>query len=169
MTLPKIPPARSHVAVLWGEYFDEVMAITITSVLRRRGLRVTLVGLDGSSAVGRTGIIISVDRTLGQVAHHMTQTLCIVLPCDAAALLHAGNDPRFLDWMAAAAHQDCRIVLCQAIAADEDALQRLSIPSGRIHTVAATEDMAAFADRLASCLIADATQVTPGFASPDDA
>lgn len=147
---------RNTVLVLWGERYDEVAATVFTSTLRQRGLRVYLVGLDGPAAIGNTGIIINVDRTLGQAAPLAAQAACIVVPCDRVVYLRAENDPRFDAWMAEAARPPCRIVLQDGDVAKQTALSRIPVAPAQIVTYGGRRDLLHFADELASLLLAGA-------------
>ncbi len=66
------------VYVLLGTGFEEVEAITPVDLLRRAGIAVTTVGINGKTVTGGHGIGIQADITLGEM--DLTQLDMIVLP-----------------------------------------------------------------------------------------
>ena len=66
------------VYVLLGTGFEEVEAITPVDLLRRAGIAVTTVGINGKTVCGGHNICIETDITIGQI--DLTQLDMIVLP-----------------------------------------------------------------------------------------
>ena len=56
------------VAILLGEGFEEMEAMVPCDLLRRAGIPVQLVGLDGSIVTGSHGIRVCADTTIGQLS-----------------------------------------------------------------------------------------------------
>ena len=158
--MPTEPYAPNTVIVLWGDRYDEMAATVFTSALRQRGLRVYLVGVDGPTSVGATGVMINVDRSFGQVARLIGQAICIVLPCDATALLRAENDPRFGPWLREIVQRNCRIVVQDAAVVHATAMRLLPITAGQVLVYGHQSDLPHFADELATLLLAEAEKGT---------
>ena len=55
------------VAILLGNGFEESEALVPADLLRRAGVKVTLVGLDSLQVTGGHGIVLTADATLDQV------------------------------------------------------------------------------------------------------
>lgn len=66
------------VCILLGEGFEEAEAVVTADLLRRAGVEVALVGLDGPAVTGGHGITVNADLTLEQVDVDELQML--VLP-----------------------------------------------------------------------------------------
>ncbi len=58
---------RKRVLCLLGDGFEEIELVTPVDVLRRAGIAVTVVSLNGRVATGRSGIRIESDALLGEV------------------------------------------------------------------------------------------------------
>jgi hypothetical protein len=142
--------------VLWGERFDETATAIFIAILRQRGLRVHLVGLDGLSAVGQHGLIIGADRTLGQVLALAAQAVCIIAPCDTPAFLRAENDPRLDGFIAQAVRHSACIVLNNLETVGQSALTHLQVDPGQFAYYGAHPDLWQFADSLATALLSEA-------------
>jgi hypothetical protein len=100
--------ARPLVLVLWGDQFDEAAAALFVSNLRRAGIRVRVVGVDGRMASGRHGLQMVADLTLHR-AMSLSQTVThVVLPCAATQFHRLREDPlvtQLLERIAAAGAQ----------------------------------------------------------------
>ena len=146
---------RGIVFVLWGPDFDEMAAATFTATLRKRGLRVYLVGLSGTIATGQHGLIMGTDRTLGQAISLASYSLCVIVPCDTPSLWQAENDPRFYAFIAEAANHHARIVLSDSRALTQSRLVQIGIPTDRLGYYSTCHDLHDFADNLATSLLTD--------------
>jgi len=76
--------------ILWGDQFNEVMAAMAASELRTAGWRTWLVGLHGAEHVGRFGVTLVADLSLGEALRARERMVCLVAPC---ALEAVNNDP----------------------------------------------------------------------------
>lgn len=149
-------PTPSHsTAVLWGPRFDEVTATVFVSTLRRRGLRAYLIGIDGPSAIGEHGIIITADRTLSQTYAFFAHVQCIVVPCGTSQYQRAENDPRIVKWLADAVASRKYIVFRDVAVVHESSLSGIAESTERILFYAEHMDLTGFAEGLAARLIAD--------------
>jgi 4-methyl-5(b-hydroxyethyl)-thiazole monophosphate biosynthesis len=80
------------VAVLLADGFEEIEAVTVVDVLRRVGLTVSLVGVNGKSATGSHAITVECDTTLDAL---MPETvLALVLPGGMPGAKTLTDDPR---------------------------------------------------------------------------
>jgi len=68
----------TQVALCMADGFEEIEAITIVDVLRRAGLEVTVVGVDGDQPRGAHGVQVRADTTLAALTHRVFDL--VVLP-----------------------------------------------------------------------------------------
>ena len=141
--------------MLWGPHFDEMAAATFTAMLRKRGLRVYLVGINGTTATGQHGLIIGADRTLGQVISLAAHSSCIVVPCETPSLWQAENDPRFFAFVAEAANHRARIVLSDYRALAQSRLVQIGMSADRLTYYSTCHNLRDFVDDLATVLLSD--------------
>lgn len=85
---------HSYIFVLWGEQFDEVLAVLAITTLRAAGQRVKVVGLHGPCAKGAHGLGLLADLTLDQALPLVAQASGVVIPCTMSDLARAERDPR---------------------------------------------------------------------------
>lgn len=88
-----------YVFVLWADNFEELIATAFTTQLRKRGLRVKVVGLQGRSSRGVHGLTMAVDLTLEQAFSLVECSICIVIPCDKTGLQPFEDDPRLQNFL----------------------------------------------------------------------
>jgi len=84
--------------VLWGEYFDDVIATIFASALRQAGWRTRLIGLQGSTHTGQHGNTLVADISLSAALRSTEPTICVVAPC-APEQLNTQNDSRLGDFL----------------------------------------------------------------------
>lgn len=70
-----------YIFILWGNQFEECPTAIFTTELRRSGLRVKVVGMDGRRMVGVHGLALIPDLTFTEALHLVNKASCIVLPC----------------------------------------------------------------------------------------
>ncbi len=87
----------NYVFVLWGEGFEEAVAVTFVTELRNVGLCVRMVGLSGKYAPGKYGLTLHTDITLTTALELADGTKCIIIPADSSLLHRAANDPRITE------------------------------------------------------------------------
>ena len=85
------------VLVLWGERFEEATAAIFTTRLRQAGLCVKLVGIAGQRPIGKNGLALYPDVSLGEAVRMAENAVCVILPCSAATLKQVEADPRMSD------------------------------------------------------------------------
>ena len=85
---------RTYILVLWGKNFDEAATSLFVTELRQSGLRVKIVGLDGSNSVGANGIGLLSDLTLSDATALKEPVSCIIVPCEPYLWRRIGEDPR---------------------------------------------------------------------------
>lgn len=83
------------VYVLLGTGFEEVEAIAPVDLLRRAGIAVTTVGINGKTVIGGHGIGVHADITLGEM--DLTQLDMIVLPGGLGGVQSIRNSPEAMD------------------------------------------------------------------------
>jgi hypothetical protein len=83
--------------VLWGKNFHEVAATIFVTELRQAGLRVKVVGLDGTLPVGMNGLALAPDIPLSKALLFAGRTSCIIVPCPASRWPWLQQDPRLLE------------------------------------------------------------------------
>lgn len=97
--------------VLWGPDFDGVVAASLVCGLRRAGVRVKLVGVQGRPVAGQQGLTLLPDLALGQVGKLAAPIACLAIPCAAAYLAALLSDPRVGElWQRALADEACWVV-----------------------------------------------------------
>lgn len=85
---------KTTVFVLWGEHFDEEIAVNAITTLRKSGQRVQIVGLNGRKARGIYGITLVADMTLSTFFDELDDSENILIPCDSESLQRIQSDPR---------------------------------------------------------------------------
>ena len=80
--------------LLWGEGFDESIAVAMTARLRQAGLRVLLVGLQGRMAFGQDGIGLTVDLSVSQALPYAQTATSVIVPGHSPQIGLLDNDPR---------------------------------------------------------------------------
>lgn len=121
-----------YVLILWGEKFDEDVATLFTTAARREGLCVKVVGVTGTQATGRNGLVIAADLTLGQAASLAKQAVCVVVPCHPSILQHLENDPRVPELIQQANANHALFVFSNHDALDRSSLRQLQIDPTRL-------------------------------------
>ncbi len=116
------------VYVLLGTGFEEVEAITPVDYLRRAGVPVTTVGLNGKTVVGGHGIPVVADVTVEETAWEDLEML--VLPGGLGGVASIRSCPKALDAAKAAWEAGCFVA---AICAGPTVLADLGITDGK-HT-----------------------------------
>jgi len=78
---------------LWGEYFDEQLAITAITSLRAAGLPVKIVGLRGQQVAGWHGVALATDMTVAQALPLAHKASSVVISCHTPHAAQISNDP----------------------------------------------------------------------------
>lgn len=81
----------SRVCVLLANGFEEIEAVTVVDVLRRAGIDVKAVGVDGTQVQGSHGIRVQADQTLGESAAESWDV--VVLPGGLPGSTNLRDDP----------------------------------------------------------------------------
>lgn len=89
-----------YIFVLWGDYFDEMAAVTFVSELRQAGLRVKVVGLTQRPISGANGLVLTPDLGLAQALPLAKQALGLIMPCPLNVVQQLWHDPRLADFIA---------------------------------------------------------------------
>ncbi len=110
--------ARCHqyVFVLWGDKFEEATAAIFTTILRKAGLRVSLVGLGGQRAAGVHGLALCSDLTLDQALLLANKAICVGVPC--RSLYRLRNDPRISNLFHQAHKNNAKFIIGQVDESD---------------------------------------------------
>jgi hypothetical protein len=90
--------------VLWGEYFDDVIAAIFASALRQGGWRTRLVGLQGATHMGQHGNRLVADISLSEALRSQEPIICVVVPC-APEQLDTQRDGRLGEFLERAGRQ----------------------------------------------------------------
>ncbi|MEM7129682.1 MAG: hypothetical protein AAF702_25345 [Chloroflexota bacterium] len=138
--------------ILWGEHFEEATAAIFVTKLRQAGLCVKLVGLAGQRPIGKNGLALYPDITLGEALTMAEQASCVVLPCDASTLKHIESDPRILDFFQKSRGNDAKFVVSTADSIQNTRLEKLLSYDESPSTYGTTADLLMFADSLATGL-----------------
>ena len=103
------------ILVMWGDKFQEWIATNVVIQLRRKGIRVKIIGLQGRTARGVNGLTIEADLPLGQAQDVMGGLIGdvthIVFPCNTDELKRLEYDPRLREFLASVAKQGVQLVL----------------------------------------------------------
>lgn len=100
-----------YVFVLWGQNFDSVAATISITTFRRAGIKTKIVGIHGPSAAGQHGLMLRSDMLLSKALTLTHNTACILLPCDLGAARRLPDDPRFMQFLAAAASGGAQLIV----------------------------------------------------------
>ena len=115
----RLNSSNPYVFVLWGDRFDAEIAVIFVSQLRRVGLNVKIVGINGMAVTGQHRIVLRPDMLLGEVMDLADETICVVLPCDVVALKRLHEDPRVISFISEAFHHSAYCVALSAAALAE--------------------------------------------------
>ncbi|MCB0061106.1 MAG: hypothetical protein KDE19_03290 [Caldilineaceae bacterium] len=99
--------------VLWGDQFEEDIAVNVVTMLRAQGLSVAIVGMTARNCAGKHGIILHPDLTLSTALTHITKIDCVALPCTTTVLTLLDNDPRLQRFLHAALQTGARLLVHQ--------------------------------------------------------
>lgn len=80
--------------ILWGEQFDEELAITFLCRLRAAGVVTKLVGVQGRTATGQYGSLLRCDLTLGEALPLAHQSIGVIIACHSPQIRQLDLDPR---------------------------------------------------------------------------
>lgn len=156
-----MPVKQSTTFVFWGYRCDEVAAVTYVSGLRRLGLRVQLVGIAVHGLEGVYGVTLQPDLLLNDALLQVKKAICIVLPCDDAALRRFLSDGRLPGFFQTAWLRGARFVTQDET---EELLQSL-LPvveeagvAREIITYSVGDDLVAAVNHLAIQLLAKVTR-----------
>lgn len=94
-----MPVKQSTTFVFWGYRCDEVAAVTYSSGLRRLGLRVQVVGIAVHGLEGVYGVTLQPDLLLNDALRQAKKAICVILPCDDAALRRFLSDDRLQSFL----------------------------------------------------------------------
>lgn len=142
---------KKYVFVLWGESFDEAAAALFVTEMRKAGLRVKMLCLDGVQAAGMYGLQIGSDLGLTQALPLAPEALCVILPCGPGSLRRVSNDPRLADFFRRVRATDAPFVTREECSEPFHAL--LQEPtSAALEIYPATEKLVEYARQLAQRL-----------------
>ncbi len=105
-----MPVKQSTTFVFWGYRCDEVAAVTYSSGLRRLGLRVQIVGIAVHGLEGVYGVTLQPDLLLNDALAQAKKAICVILPCDDAALRRFLSDDRLQGFLQTAWNNGARFV-----------------------------------------------------------
>lgn len=138
--------------VLWGEHFEESVLVTFTTILREAGLHAKVVGLTGVRSTGKYGMVLYADLTLSQALPVAAQAVCVIVPCSAATLKRAENDPRVSDFFQRAAVNEAQFILSHLDAFETSSLHQLGLTRNDLLFYGEALDLVAYARDLARAL-----------------
>lgn len=121
--------SRGVAYVLWGDGFDEVMAVRLLTALRKLAVQSFLVGLRAQGMRGAHGVTLVPNLTLDEALPARHPVGWIVLPWTGASLRSLLTDPRLAHLLTAPAPIPIVIIVLQPALGEE--LHRLSLPTGR--------------------------------------
>ena len=99
-----------YVFVLWGDKFEEETATIFVTELRRVGIRVKVIGVNGPSATGLHGLTLRPDLTLGEAYPLAQQAICVVVPCNLGMFKRIQEDPRVIYFLQKAVENRAQLV-----------------------------------------------------------
>ncbi len=141
------------ILLLWGEQFDEVAATIFTVSLRKVGLCVKVVGVDGLLSNGYRSVGLYADVVLSEVAPFVDNMLCLIMPCSRTTAKRFDNDPLVQELFAAAVRRQAKFVLSDHSVIKNSSLNALAIPSEDVTVYAQVDDLMAFAKEVATTLL----------------
>lgn len=136
------------ILVLWGEKFHEWMVTNVVIRLRQKGVRVKIVGIQGSTASGINGLTIEADLPLGQAQRWFNDATHVVIPCDKAELKRLEYDPRLKEYLANAANHGSQVVLGVANQLDTRSLELIQLFGEKVAFCSTDEEIGAFVNSL---------------------
>ena len=140
-TMNKKPSAL----ILWGNHFDEAMAITYIASLRQGGIGVQLVGIQGRIASGRDSVTICADITLSDAYPLAQQASVVIVPTHSPSTGILANDPRVLRFLVEARAHGATFVTGQLSEADAEIFP---VPIHRIESIGSPSEYTAAAETL---------------------
>lgn len=116
------------VYILLGNGFEEAEALVPADLLRRAGISVALVGLNGAEVAGAHGITVKADRTIDEVS--AADMKMVVLPGGMGGVESINACPKALELIQAAAASE-KVYLAAICAAPSVVLGPLGLLNGR--------------------------------------
>ncbi len=114
------------VYILLAPSFEEMEALVPADLLRRAGIEVALVSLEGNFVPGGHNIVVKADMELSRVSLEEVQML--VLPGGGVGVANLGSDPRVEELVKAAAEQNIPLA---AICAAPSLLSKWGLLAGK--------------------------------------
>ncbi len=151
-SVKKSPKVKRCILLLWDEHFNEVVATVFTVALRKAGLCVKVVGVNGLFATGCNRLVLHADLLLSKITPLVDDMLCLILPCGYADIQRLENDPRIRALFAAAARRQAQFVLYDHSVIKNSTLNSLAIASQDITVYGQNDDLLAFAKEVATTL-----------------
>ncbi len=143
--------------ILWGEQFDEELAITFLCRLRAAGLVTKLVGVQGRTAAGQYGSLLCSDLTLGEALPLAHQSVGVLIPCHSPQIRQLDLDPRIERFLRTCHAHGAPLFTGRLAPADA---ATLSLTPHRIQTCADRTTYGTMADRLVNRLAGALQQPT---------
>lgn len=138
------------VFVLWGDKFEEETASIFTTEMRRVGLRVKVVGVNGHSASGMHGLALRPDLALGDALSLAYGAACVVLPCDLDMVKRLQEDPRAMSFLAKAAESNALFIVRRPHIIEETDLAKLTFSPTNWLCYQGHDDLITFARNMAN-------------------
>ena len=135
--------------VLWGASFEETVAVIFIAAFRQAGLPVQVIGLIGTQAAGAHGLALHPDLSLSDGMPLASQTLCVLIPCNATVTRRIENDPRVVTFFAEAASNGALFIVSDRDVIAMTSLQSLAIPPTHILTYATHQNLIELAQAVA--------------------
>lgn len=104
---------RDHCFVLWADRFDEAAAAIFVTEFRKAGLRTSLVRAAGQNDAGANGLALVPDMSIDEARAVADRSVCVVIPCNTAAVQQLCMDPRVAEFLDVALTDDGKLVVGQ--------------------------------------------------------
>lgn len=130
-TIQNSPNSNPLTIVLWGQKFDCETASIFVTQFRRVGVKVKVVGINGSKSEDCHGLVLHSDMVLGDAVCLAQEASCVILPCGISAAKRLQEDPRVMAFLSTAAASGATLITCSPEVIASTALTELELPENQ--------------------------------------
>lgn len=149
-----------YIFILLGNRFEETIVTIFVTELRKAGLRVRVVGIQGPHTIGNYGLKFSADITLGQALPLADHAVCVVIPYNSKDAKQIGYDPRVHSFFSQARANNALFIIGQSNLSELENLELIRLSNDQVVICPDVEELIPMAREIAVSLSNTITHVT---------